>query len=62
MMPTQGFGEYPPGAASFGHIQDPRHQKLVAEHQRAAASGSPIHSPPHSAKHVGSFVFVLISR
>ena len=55
MVPTQGFGEYPHNAASFGHIQDPRHQKLVIiiiiiiliiKQQRAASRDELKHTIP----------------
>lgn len=46
MVPTQGFGEYPHNAASFGHIQDPRHQKLVIKQQRAASRDQLKHTIP----------------
>ena len=61
MVPTQGFGEYPHSAASFGHIQDPRHQKLVVEQQRAASGGTPIQSPSHSSKHVSCLLWLFCS-
>ena len=44
MLASTGFGEHsnnlPPGVSYAGHIQDPRHQKVL-DHHRPASLQSP---------------------
>lgn len=54
MMPGQGFADYSQGGAVYAHLHDPRHQKLMMEHQRSSSSPIPLQSPSHSSKQVSA--------
>ena len=53
-MQAQGYGEYPQNIPAYGHVHDPRQQKLLMDHRRGTGGGSPVslQSPLYSSKQV----------